>query len=121
MAIFKKTYVRKMPADAKIVQRKGKPIAQWIDGKGKKRSSEVTTGKDDSPRIKTEATTYTAKYRDGEGIVREVATGCTDKQAAAVLKELIDRAELVKAKIITPDQDRIADHQTTPLSDHIAA
>ncbi len=120
--LFKKTYVRKMPDDAKVVTRKGKQFAQWIDGKGKKRLAEATTGKDGTLRIKTEAATYTAKYRDGEGIVREVATGCTDKQAAqAVLKDLTDRAELVKAKIMSPDQDKIADHQGTPLSNHITA
>ncbi len=122
MAVFKKTYVRKIPDGAKIVTRKGKEVAQWVDRKGKKRSAEVTTGNDGNPRIKTEATTYTAKYRDGEGKVCEVATGCTDKDAArSVLAGLRKRAELVKAKVISPDQDRIADHQKTPVADHITA
>jgi hypothetical protein len=45
-----------------------------------------------------EAATFTAKYRDGEGIVREVATGCRDEQAArSVLARLERRAELVKS------------------------
>jgi len=122
MAVFKKTYVRKMPDGTKIVTRKGKPIAQWIDRKGKKRSAEVTTGNDGTPRIKTEAVTYTAKYRDGEGKVCEVATGCTDKDAAkAVLSDLKKRAEHVKAKILSPEQDRIADHAGIAISDHIEA
>ena len=35
------------------------------------------------------AGTYTAKYRDGSGIVRKVATGCRDKSAArSVLADL---------------------------------
>lgn len=74
--------------------------------RGKKRTAEVTTGKDGSQRIKTEAATWTAKYRDGSGIVQEVATGCTDKQAAmSILNDLTTRAELVKAKVLSPEQD----------------
>lgn len=55
-------------------------------------------------------------------MVCEVATGCRDKQAAqSVLDDLLRRAELVKAKVLSPDQDRIADHAGTPLSEHIEA
>lgn len=122
MAVFKRTYVRKMPDGAKVVLRKGKQVAQWVDGKGKKRSAEVTTGMDGSLRIKTEASTYTAKFRNGEGRVCEVATGCRDRDAAkSVLSDLRKRAELVKAKVMSPDQDKIADHQKAPVVDHIAA
>ncbi|MEM6364291.1 MAG: tyrosine-type recombinase/integrase, partial [Planctomycetota bacterium] len=97
-------------------------LARWIGPDGKKRTAEVTAAKDGTPRIRTKAKTYTAKYRDGEGIVREVATGCTDKEAAtAVLNDLVGRAQLVRAKVMTPDQDRIADHQLTPLRDHVLA
>ncbi len=109
-----------MPSDAKIVTREGKQIAQWKDRRGKKRTAEVTIGKDGTQRIKTEAATWTAKYRDGEGVVCEVATGCKNKQAASsVLAELTERAELVKSKVMTPDQDRIADHQDSLLVDHV--
>ena len=120
--VYKKKVTRPFPANADIITRDGKQYAQWKDRKGKSQRAEVTIGQDGSPRIRTEAGTYTAKYRDGEGIVREVSTGCRDKQAAmGVLKELTDRAELVKAKILSPDQDRIADHQTTPVAGHISA
>ncbi len=55
-------------------------------------------------------------------MVCEVATGCRDKQAAqSVLDELMRRAELVKAKVLSPDQDRIADHAGTPIAEHIEA
>ncbi|QDT04210.1 site-specific tyrosine recombinase XerC [Rubripirellula lacrimiformis] len=121
-ALLKKQTTRPMPANAKIVTRKGKQIAQWKTRSGKKRTAELTTGRDGSTRIKTEAATWTAKYRDGVGVIREVATGCRDRQAAAaILKELTDRSELVKAKILSPDQDKVADHQRTPVADHIAA
>ena len=42
----------------------------------------MTTGKDGTDRIVITARTYTAKFRDGSGIVREVATGCRDESAA---------------------------------------
>jgi len=120
--LFKKQYTKATPAGAEIVTRKvkGDPkrFAQWIDRKGKRRSAELTANGD---RIKAEATTWTAKYRDGEGITREVSTGCRDKQAAqSVMDDLLRRSELVKAKVLSPHQDRIADHQRTPLADHMA-
>ena len=66
--------------------------------------------------------TYTAKYRDGSGIVRELAAGCRDESAArSVLSELERRAEKVKGGIITAAENAVIDHQTTPLADHIAA
>jgi integrase len=129
--LFKKQFTKPIPPDAKIVSRtvkdrtgctESKQFAQWIDRSGKKRIAEVTTGKDGSQRIKAEAATWTAKYRDGEGIVQEVATGCTDKQAAmSVLNDLTTRAELVKAKVLSPEQDQIADYAGMPIADHIEA
>ena len=115
--LFKKQFTKPLPADAKIVTRKGKTLAQWTDRKGKTRTAELTaTGK----RIKAEAKTWTAKYRDGQGKVCEVATGCVDKDAAnAVLSDLKKRAEHVKAKILSPEQDRIADHAGLPIAEHI--
>ncbi len=127
--LLKKQFTKPLPPDAKIISRtvkdrsgkaECKQFAQWTDRNGKKRTAEVATGKDGSQRIKVEAATWTAKYRDGEGVVCEVATGCRDKQAAqSVLDELLRRAELVRAKILSPDQDKIADHQKTPLEDHL--
>ena len=82
----------------------------------------MTIGRNGSDRIVTTAATYTAKYRDGAGIVREIATGCRSKDGAlSVLKELTDRAERVRSNILTVAEDRISDHQHTPLADHFAA
>ena len=127
--LLKKQFTKPLPPDAKIISRtvkdrsgktECKQFAQWIDRNGKKQTAEVTTGKDGSQRIKVEAATWTAKYRDGEGFICEIATGCRDKQAAqSVLDELLRRAELVKAKVISPGQDKIADHQRTPLLEHL--
>jgi len=68
------------------------------------------------------ARTFTAKYRDGSGIVREKATGCRDKEAArAVLGELEKRAEKVRSGINTAAEDSTSDHQRTALVEHITA
>ncbi len=121
--LFKKFVTRPMPAGAKVVTRtvKGelKRFAQWTDRKGKRRTAELTEAGD---RIKTEAKTWTAKYRDGEGIVREVATGCRDKDAAmSRLQELTRRAEKVRGNILTAEESRTVDHQQTPLAEHFEA
>ena len=63
-----------------------------------------------------------AKYRDGSGIVKEVATGCRDESAArSILGKLERRAVLVKGEVLTAAEDAVIDHQGTPLADHIAA
>ena len=59
------------------------------------------------------ARTYTAKYRDGSGIVREVATGCRDESAArSILGKLERRAEMVKGEVLTAAEDAVIDHQS---------
>jgi len=94
--VFKKTFTKPVPDGSETVIRKGVKLARWKNAKGKTRTTRLTTGKDGSERIIVEAATYTAKYRDGQGVVREVATGCRDETAARrVLAELGRRAELV--------------------------
>ncbi len=77
--VFKKTATKPLPAGAKTIVRKEKRLAEWINGKKKRRTAPITVGRDGSDRIVITARTYTAKYRDGSGIVREVATGCRDE------------------------------------------
>ena len=120
--VFKKTVTRPLPAGAELIERKGQRFAVWKDAKGKKRTAPLTVGADGANRIATEAGTYTAKYRDGSGIVREVATGCRDADAArAVLGDLERRSELVKAGVMTAAEDAVADHQATLLTGHVVA
>jgi len=121
-SLFKKTATKPLPAGAKIIVRKGQRLAEWIDAKGKRRAAPITVGRDGADRIVITARTYTAKYRDGNNHVREVATGCRDESAArSVLGKLERRAELVKGEVLSAAEDAVIDHQATPLADHIAA
>ena len=98
--VFKKTFTKPLPAGAEIFTRKGERFARWKDSKGRTRTAALTIGKDGSDRVAIESPFYVAKYRDGRGIVREVATGCRDETAArSVLGDLERRAELVKANV----------------------
>ncbi|MCA9198890.1 MAG: hypothetical protein KDA87_15185, partial [Planctomycetales bacterium] len=120
-SIFKKTYTKPVPQSATIESKGGKRVATWKH-RGKNRKAEVTTGQDGSDRIIVEAKTWTAKYRDGNGIIVEFATGCRDKQAAqAVLNDLVQRAELVRSGIITNDQDRMSERQHETFETHFAS
>lgn len=119
---FKATYTKPLPPGAELYTREGERFARWVDRHGRKQTARVTTGRDGSDRIIRECSTLTAKYRDGSGIVRTVPTGCRMKDAAAsVLKSLTDRAQLVKANVLTAAQSAVADHAATPLSEHFDA
>jgi integrase len=120
--VFKKIVTRPLPRDAEIITRKGVRLARWRDGKGKLRTSPVTTGKDGAERIRDESSTYVARYRDGTGQVVEVSTGCRDKSAAEhVLADLKWKAERIRSGLLTPAEARTAEHLATPISEHFDA
>ena len=120
--VFKKTRTRPLPAGAELFTKAGQRLARWKPAKGKTRTAKVTSGEDGTLRIQTDAATFTAKFRNGQGIVREISTGCRDEDAArSVLSKLERRAELVKSEIISSAEDATADHQLTPLDRHFAA
>src|SRR5262245_38945010 len=104
--VFRKTATKPLPPGAEVFTRKGERCARWKDRKGKTRTAPLTTGRDGQDRIVIVARTYLAKYRDGNGRVREVPTGCRDEQAAkAILADLERRAVRVKAKLLTAAED----------------
>ena len=117
--LFKKQFTKPTPADAKIITRKGIRLAQWTNRSGKVKTAELNENGD---RIRCETETYIAKYRDGDGVIREVPTGCRDKQAAmAVLNDLESMAERIKANIVTSAEAKIGEQfADILLSDHIA-
>ena len=120
--VFREQDTAPLPQDAEIATVKGEQVAHWKPGKGRAKTASVTTGKDGSLRIVIRSATYSAKYRDGQGIVRKVTTGCRDEGAArSVLGELERRAELVKSGVMTAGEDAIADHASTPIAAHFRA
>ena len=76
VTVYKKTFTKPLPANAEVFTRKGEKMARWKTARGKAKTASVTTTADGVLRIALKAAIFTAKYRDGQGIVREVATGC---------------------------------------------
>ena len=121
-SVFRKSFTKALPNGAEVFTKAGKRFARWKDAKGKTRTARLTRGKDGSDRIIEDAKTFTAKYRDGNGIVRELATGCRDETAArSVLADLERRAELVKAGVISSVENSVAQHQSVLIATHFAA
>jgi len=121
-AVFRKTFTKPLPAGAEIITRKGQRFAKWRDAKGKLRTESVTTGNDGQDRLLVTAGTFTAKYRDGQGIVREVSTGCRDETAAkAVLADMERQAERVRSGLLTAAEAATVNHQDLRLLDHVDA
>ena len=120
--VYREQYTAPLPKDAEIATVKGEQMARWKPTTGRAKTAPVTTGKDGSLRIVIRSATYSAKYRDGQGIVRKVTTGCRDEGAArSVLHELERRGELVRSGVISSAEDRIADHAATLLAEHFEA
>ncbi len=123
--VFKRTSTKPLPVGAEFFARKGERLARWKTAKGKTRTAAVIVPSEGKfagqERIVVETPTYFADYRDGNGHLRRVATGCRDESSArAVLAELEKRAEKVRAGIITKSEDAMTVHQHTPLTEHVA-
>ena len=120
-SLHRKTTTRPLPEGAELFAKGGEQFARWKLKGGKLRTARVVTTKTGELRIRTEAATWTACYRDGNGIRREVSTGCRDKTAAlSVLKELLARAERVRGNLVSAADDAVIDYQDTPLADVLA-
>ena len=120
--VYKPTFTKPLPSNGELFTFKGETFAKVKPPKGRAVTYPVTTGKDGSQRIVVESGTYVAKYRDGSGLVHTVSTGCRDEGAArSMLGELERRSELVKSGVMTAGEDRIAEHQATPIAEHFDA
>jgi integrase len=120
--VYRPTVTRPMPTGAKVERKGGNSFAVWTDRRGKRRRAQMVGGGAKRPGIAERAGTYTAKYRDADGSVRCVATGCRSLDTAkARLAELEAQVERVKAGILTHAEVGIAAHVTTPVEEHIEA
>ena len=119
--VYRKTYTQPLPKNVQIVERSGRKMALWLDGRGKKHFDQITTGKKGQTKIVRYCPTYLAQYRSACGEVVIESTGCRDEQAARhVLAELVKRQEHIRAGILTSSQCRTADHAKSSLEEHIA-
>jgi len=116
-AVFKPVVTKPLPPGAVVVN----GVARWTSTRTGSCSAPVRT----TPRgvcIEIQSSKYLARFRDGQGVVQTVATGCKDATAArAVLADLERRAELVKAGVITPSQDAVANHSRSTIEGHVEA
>ena len=72
--------------------------------------------------VRVKSRTYYAKYRDGDGKVNVVPTGCKDRSAAEqFLSRLEKTADRVKAGVVTSEEVRRVKHQADAIDGHIAA
>ena len=117
--VFRKRSTRALPAGATITTKGGRRVARWT-AKGKAKTAEYVEGNDGAGRIVTESRTYFAKYRDGGGIVRVVATGCRDEASARQrLAELERTAERVKIGIATEAEADASDRRADAFGFHL--
>ncbi|MFN9639960.1 MAG: hypothetical protein ACK56W_08070 [Pirellula sp.] len=130
--LFKQKVTRKLPVNVEIKERRRKAttqeplldpsqitiiekIARWKD-----RSGRFTEGVVIGERVRVSADTYSARFRDGDDIVRTIATGCRDKsEAASILANLEREAEKVRAGVLTSSGLATAAASKKPLSQHI--
>src|SRR5262245_41122251 len=99
--VYRPTLTRALPRDAEIVERDGVRTARWRTGHGKIQTAEVITT-ERGERIVQQSGKFIARFRDADGVVKLVATGCRDEVAArARMAELERRAELVKSGVLT--------------------
>ncbi|XZE53614.1 tyrosine-type recombinase/integrase [Planctomycetaceae bacterium SH139] len=109
--------LRRNPSQTRVTEQ----IATWSDRWGKKRSAVVVTSAvDGALRIRVQSATYTAVFRDADGIVQEVSTGCRDVESArSKLAELTRTVERIKSGALSRNDAEVGKFKDIPLSQHI--
>jgi integrase len=120
-SVFHKTTTRPVPATAEVIRRGKARVARWKGG-SKYIEAEVITTDDGRDVIRTKSRTYYAKYRDGDGQVHVVPTGCKDRSSAEQFLSRLERdADRVKANVVTTGELRRVSHQSSAIGDHVTA
>jgi integrase len=123
-SIYRKTAVRPVPAGAKVVNgRDGTRTAKWTPkGANRPITASVSILADGREVVHVETGCFYAKYRDHDGIVRTVSTGCRDREnARQFLARLERQAERVDAGVVTREEIRRAEALEDPIEQHIDA
>lgn len=119
--IFKISYVRPLPDGARVVNKGGRRVAQWTES-GRSQSAPVKESPSGPAKIVLETEVWIMRFRDHHGAIREMSTGCRDRDAAqAVLGEALRKVELVKAGIMTSLEGAAAEHAQAAIAEHVAA
>jgi integrase len=119
-SVFRKTTTRPIPASAKIERKGGKTIARWKLRSGKWVTAEIRVAKDGREVIRQSSGTYFARYRDHDGEVHDVPTGCRDKSMAEqFLADLEKQADRVRAGVVTEHELAVADLMAGEIERHI--
>jgi integrase len=121
-SIFRKTTVRPVPSGADITKgRDGTRTAKWTPkGASRAITAEVVT-RDDGEFVHVATGCYYARYRDHDGKVCTVSTGCKDKgNAEQFLRTLERQTERVEVGVVTKDEiRRVEETKSVKLDTHI--
>ncbi len=116
--LYRKTYTRALPDGAEVFTRRGKKLAKWTDGRGRKQTAELAR---DGEKVILESAVWYARYRDADGVEKRVSTGCRDEQPARqVLADLLSEAEKVRSGILTRGEAQTVGHADRALAEHFA-
>ena len=120
--VFRQKFTKAMPKGAEVVTvgrgDKARKVARWTDGTGERREAPVTK----AGLVAFESETYYAEFRDGSGVLRRVATGCRNREAASsFLADLVRRSERVRSGIQTEAEAEVADWLSEPMLEQVAA
>lgn len=115
--IYREKWRRPIPDGAQVIERRGKKVAGWTDSQGRRQSAELDGG---GKRVVSYYPHWFARYRDADGVMRRVSTGCTDSDAAKqFLAKLVAETEKVKVGIISREESRVGGHSDAPLAKHV--
>jgi integrase len=116
VSVFRPQFTKPLPKGATVSGSGDKRVARWRDGKGRARSAPVTDGTDGVLRVVLEAGVYMARYRDQDGKLHQISTGCRSRDTAErVLREHERKVELVRSGIMTVAEQKVARHVTDAI------
>ncbi len=87
MRVFKHTYTKPLPPDAKIVERRNAKYARFTNKRGRQKEARLTK---DANRILVEGSCWCIDFKDNAGICRKLK-GFTDREATQRVADTLQR------------------------------